>query len=248
MRFYKQLFLNNIFLALSLQYLRAMTPCVAATRRGGWARFALETLMDVTAASSPRKSPQPAARPVSPLLYPTLLIAGISVIVASLLGIAAMTGLLPTAQSQPAAAPAGNPAVVAPRPPPPSAPVPARKAATKSGAVPGPCAECGVVESVRAIEVRGEGSGVGAVAGGVVGGILGNQVGGGRGRTAMTVVGAGAGAYAGHELEKNMKRGVRYEIRVRMDDRSHRIFQSAQPDVGVGQRVTVKGGQLAAAG
>jgi outer membrane lipoprotein SlyB len=64
----------------------------------------------------------------------------------------------------------------------------------------------------------------------------------------MTVVGAGAGAYAGHELEKNMKRSVSYEIRVRMDDRSTRIFRSDQPDVGVGQRVTVKGGQLAAAG
>ncbi len=37
----------------------------------------------------------PSALPVSPMLYPTLLIAGISVIIASLLGIAAMTGLLP---------------------------------------------------------------------------------------------------------------------------------------------------------
>ncbi len=213
--------------------------------------------MNVTAASTNRSAPQPATRPVSPLLYPTLLIAGISVIVASLLGIAAMTGLLPTAQSQPAMAvavpvPAENPAAGAPRAKPGKTPVTQaaapRNAVTKTGAAPARCAECGVVESVRTIEVKGEGSGVGAVAGGVVGGILGNQVGGGRGRTAMTVVGAGAGAYAGHELEKNMKRGVNYEIRVRMDDRSTRTFHSAQPDVGVGQRVTVKGGQLAAAG
>jgi outer membrane lipoprotein SlyB len=231
------------------------------------AHIVLETLMNTTAAASDRVTPQPAARPVSPLLYPILLIAGISVIVASLLGIAAMTGLLPQAQSQaqPAAAsaPAGKTAAdaaaaktttktaAAPRTASPTAaakaPTP-RSADTKTAASPARCEQCGVVESVRTVEVKGEGSGVGAVAGGVVGGILGNQVGGGRGRTAMTVVGAGAGAYAGHELEKNMKRGVSYEIRVRMDDNSYRTFRSEQPDVGVGQRVTVRDGRLAVAG
>ena len=64
----------------------------------------------------------------------------------------------------------------------------------------------------------------------------------------MTVVGAGAGAYAGHELEKNMKRSVSYEIRVRMDDRSTRTFRSTQPDIGVGQRVSVRDGRLVVAG
>ena len=44
----------------------------------------------------------PSAKPVSPLLYPALLIAGICVIIASLLGIAAMTGLLPLARPDPA--------------------------------------------------------------------------------------------------------------------------------------------------
>ena len=63
--------------------------------------IALETAMNSTVVTQNRASPQ-AARPVSPMLYPTLLIAGISVIIASLLGIAAMTGLLPQAQSQPA--------------------------------------------------------------------------------------------------------------------------------------------------
>jgi outer membrane lipoprotein SlyB len=62
------------------------------------------------------------------------------------------------------------------------------------------------------------------------------------------VVGAGAGAYAGHELEKNMKRSVTYEIRVRMNDRSIRTFHSDHPDFGVGQRVTVRDGRLAVAG
>ena len=197
---------------------------------------------------------QLSARPVSPLLYPVLLVAGISVIIASLLGIAAMTGLLPQAQSQPVmtAAPTGR-AVVdsemahqAPKKSAAAKPAVQRSGDVKSAAA--RCEDCGVVESVRSVEVKGQGSGVGAVAGGVVGGILGNQVGGGNGRTAMTVVGAGAGAYAGNEIEKNMKRNISYEIRVRMDDQTVRTFRSSQPDVGVGQRVSVRDGRLVVAG
>src|SRR5688572_7746047 len=37
------------------------------------------------------------------------------------------------------------------------------------------CAQCGVVQSVREIDTKGEGSGVGAVGGAVVGGVLGHQ-------------------------------------------------------------------------
>lgn len=199
-----------------------------------------------------QNSPSASARPVSPLLYPILLVAGISVIIASLLGMAAMTGLLPQAQSQsqpvtPAAKSAATArADKAPQPAAAAKPAAVRKPETTTAAV--RCDTCGVVESVRAIESGGEGSGLGAVAGGVVGGILGNQVGGGRGRTAMTVVGAGAGAYAGHELEKNMKRSVSYEIRVRMDDSSYRTIRTEQPAVGVGQRVNVRDGRVVAAG
>ena len=176
------------------------------------------------------------------LLYPTLLIAGIAVIIFSMLGIAAMAGLLPQAQSQaqsPDAQAAGGKAASAKSTVGKTAP-PATIAAR--------CTECGVVESVHAVEAKGEGSGLGVVAGGVLGGVLGNQIGGGSGRTAMTVVGAGAGAYAGNEVEKNMKKKVSYEIRVRMDDNSYRSFHSAQPDVGVGQRVKVRDGKLVGAG
>ncbi len=209
--------------------------------------------MTVTASDN-RGTAQSAARAVSPLLYPTLLIAGISVIIASLLGIAAMTGLLPQAQSQPAVTVAAtgmaDPEHQAARQ------APKKDAAAKSSAqragnaktAATRCKDCGVVESVRVMERKGEGSGVGAVAGGVDGGILGNQVGGGSGRTAMTVVGAGAGAYAGHEIEKNLKRNATYEIRVRMDDHSIRTFHSDNPDVGVGQRITVRDGRLVDAG
>lgn len=209
--------------------------------------------MTVTASEN-RGTSQPAARAVSPLLYPTLLIAGISVIIASLLGIAAMTGLLPQAQSQPAVTAAATgqsvtehqtagqtpkKAVTAKSPP-------QRASGTETAAT--RCKDCGVVESVRTLERKGERSGVGAVAGGVVGGILGNQVGGGNGRAAMTVVGAGAGAYAGHELEKNMNRSAIFEVRVRMDDRSIRTFHLDNPDVGVGQRIKVRDGRPIVAG
>ena len=197
---------------------------------------------------------QLSARPVSPLLYPLLLVVGISVIIASLLGIAAMTGLLPQAQSQPVmtAAPIGR-AVVdsemarqAPKKTAVAKPAVQRRGDDKTPAA--RCEDCGVVESVHAVEAKGQGSGVGAVAGGVVGGILGNQVGGGNGRTAMTVVAAGAGAYAGNEIEKNMKRTISYEIRVRMDDQTVRTFRSSQPEVGVGQRISVRDGRLVVAG
>jgi len=193
-----------------------------------------------------------AARPVPPLLYPTLLIAGIAVIIASMLGIAAMTGLLPQSQavsveSKPVApAQAHRDGKTAPR---------TQTGAAKIASVPGTaaagatrCDECGVVDTIRAVETKGQGSGVGAVAGGVVGGILGNQVGGGRGRTAMTVVGAGAGAYAGNEVEKNMNKSVSYEVRVRMDDNTYRTIRTPQPGVGVGQRVKIRDGQLVRTG
>jgi len=197
-----------------------------------------------------------AVRRAPALLYPTLLIAGIVVIIASMLGIAAMTGLLPQANSQAQSVSAQSPAVTGNsagrddgQPAPRAKPAPAKPVQAKPAVVAAArCADCGVVDAVRAVEVKGPGSGVGAVAGGVVGGILGNQVGGGRGRTAMTVVGAGAGAYAGHELEKNMNKSAGYEIRVRMDDNSYRTFNVSQPEVGVGQRVRVRDGQLVRGG
>ena len=178
------------------------------------------------------------------LLYPLMLIASVTVIVFSILGIATMLGWLPTAQStsEPAAQ---------------TEPSGATKGASRPAQVRGPAAEpapasctsCGVIESIRVVELKGEGSGVGAVTGGVVGGVLGNQVGRGSGRAVMTVVGAGAGAYAGHEIEKNVKRSTQYQIGVRMNDGSLRIVhQPTQPVLGVGQKVRVTESGLAAAG
>ncbi|HEY8622647.1 MAG TPA: glycine zipper 2TM domain-containing protein [Casimicrobiaceae bacterium] len=105
------------------------------------------------------------------------------------------------------------------------------------------CTTCGVVESVRHVERKGEGSGVGAIAGGVLGGVLGHQIGSGRGNTAATIVGAGAGAYAGNEVEKNSKKKSYYVVAVRLDNgRRQTITQGARPGVREGDRVKIVGG------
>jgi outer membrane lipoprotein SlyB len=127
-----------------------------------------------------------------------------------------------------------------------SAPAPSRQAeAPRSGgyqpvqAAP-VCTTCGVIESVQAVQQKGEGTGLGAVAGGVLGGVLGNQVGGGNGRKVATVIGAVGGGFAGHEVEKRARSETSYSVKVRMDDGSIRtVSQSTAPTVG--QRVTVDG-------
>jgi outer membrane lipoprotein SlyB len=110
------------------------------------------------------------------------------------------------------------------------------------------CNECGVIESVRAIETRGDGSGLGAVGGAVVGGLLGNQVGGGHGKDAMTVVGAIGGAMAGNQIEKNVKSNTSYEIVVRMENGSSRVMHEAnQPSWRNGDRVKLVDGTIRSA-
>lgn len=104
------------------------------------------------------------------------------------------------------------------------------------------CAYCGVVEGVRAVQRKGEGSGVGAVAGGVVGAVVGHQMGGGTGKSAMTVLGALGGGLAGNEIEKRSKSSTEYEVRVRMDGGSLRTFTSATaPTLGAAVTVNDKG-------
>lgn len=122
-----------------------------------------------------------------------------------------------------------------------AAPAPRTTAAKPAG--PATCAQCGVVESVQAVKVKGEASGVGAVAGGVLGGVVGNQFGKGNGRTAMTVLGAVGGGVAGHEVEKNVKAKTVFNVKLRMDDGTTRTVQQAQAPA-VGARVQVEGSTL----
>ena len=108
-------------------------------------------------------------------------------------------------------------------------PLPRYEPAPRMEAARPSCYDCGVIESVREIEKRGDGSGVGAVAGGVAGGLLGHQTGAGRGKDVMTVLGAIGGAVAGHQIEKNVKKVKSYEIAIRFDDGSSQLITQGNP-------------------
>jgi outer membrane lipoprotein SlyB len=106
-----------------------------------------------------------------------------------------------------------------------------------------PCKTCGVVQSIRYVEQKGEGTGLGAVAGGVVGGVVGHQFGSGRGNTAATIAGAGVGAYAGHQVEKNAKKKTYYNVVVKLDDGTTRtLSMGSKPAVKEGERVKIMDG------
>lgn len=94
---------------------------------------------------------------------------------------------------------------------------------SEGGAVRRSCAHCGVVESIRVVEVRGD---LGAD----------NQVGRGRGNAVATAV----GAYSGHDA--GAKR-VAYRVTVRMEDGSYRtLSQAGPPAVAIGAEVRVVDG------
>lgn len=179
------------------------------------------------------------------LLYPMLLVAAFSVTAFSVVGIATMTGKIPSAHSEVVDA-AGAAAKNAEVPAPPSAGRDSRdRRDTGARPLAASCPSCGVVESIRTIERKGAGTGVGAVAGGLTGAVVGNQIGGGHGRTAMAVLGGVGGAFVGNEIEKNVKKTTAFQIKIRMNDGSLRVTtQSTPPEVAVGDRVRVEDGAV----
>ncbi len=91
------------------------------------------------------------------------------------------------------------------------------------------CANCGVIQSVLEVEKAGEGTGLGAVGGAVVGGVVGNQFGGGSGKKILTVAGAVGGGVAGHQIEKKVRATKSYDITVRFEDGTTKVFSEATP-------------------
>jgi outer membrane lipoprotein SlyB len=160
------------------------------------------------------------------------LIAGpaVSVLIAGVIGVGAMTGLLPSGLS--------------------SKQSDARPADPGSQSVPATsCALCGTVESIRTIEVRDEPRDVGTVAGGLSGTAAGNRTDSrtesGSANTAMTILGTVAGAITGDETERNVKKRYAYRVTVRMDDGSFRtVSLSSPPTLAVGDKVRVVEGKL----
>jgi outer membrane lipoprotein SlyB len=205
-------------------------------------------------------------------IHPLVAGAAISVMLVSLTGVAAITGLIPsshgTAEAEEQvkatpketdAVPAAAPVSEAPAQPKPSLAAQQRpKGITQTSqhhiaqsrpAKPAPCYSCGRVDSVQAIQQAAQPSGVGLVAGAVLGGVLGNQVGGGNGRKLATVAGAVGGGYAGNEVEKRTRSTTTYQVRVRMENGEMRSFPySEQPSWNVGDRVRVVDGRLTAKG
>jgi len=107
------------------------------------------------------------------------------------------------------------------------------------------CADCGSVIDVREVEVKGEGSGVGAVAGGVAGAVIGNQFGRGGTKTVARIAGAAGGAYAGHQIEKQVRTHKRYDVLVRMEAGGERtVSYESPPTWRAGDRVRIVDGRL----
>jgi outer membrane lipoprotein SlyB len=202
-------------------------------------------------------------------IHPLVATAAVAVTLASLVGIAAVTGLIPDSHSNtapmaalttPSSSAVGEaPAVPKSEQAHKSTPKPAP---AKARAAPAPtysqqqeppvaaiCANCGRVESVQAIQQAAPPSGLGIAAGAVVGGLLGNQVGGGNGRTLATVAGAVGGGYAGNEVEKRTRGTTTYQVHVRMENGTLRTFpQSGQNGWQVGDPVRVVNGALTSRG
>jgi outer membrane lipoprotein SlyB len=201
--------------------------------------------------------------------HPMVLTAAIAVTIFSILGSAAITGLIPSAHSGRAefspslaepSSDAGKPfgyeekpfksSISGKSPDKPARAVPDNEKPSIKPNSPGndktsSCKACGVIESIRTVDQEGDGTGLGAVAGGVAGGVLGNQVGKGKGNTLMTILGIGGGAYAGHTIEKNMKSSTAYIVKVRMDDGTYRtVTQHSQPEYAVGDHVRVASGHI----
>ena len=116
-------------------------------------------------------------------------------------------------------------------------------------APPAVCRECGVVESIEAVQQKGEASGLGAVGGALLGGVLGHQVGEGSGKQIARIGGAVLGGLAGNEVEKRYRAISHYRIGVRMEDGSYRIVeQQNAPAWRRGDAVRVENGGIVAGG
>jgi len=172
--------------------------------------------------------------------HPLILAAAVAVILFSAVGIGVMTGLIPTANSKVSntksmATAAASAPIVATH----SEPV-----AKKVEAAP-VCPNCGVVQSVRAVEKASEASGLGAIAGGITGAVVGHQIGEGQGKSLATVVAAVGGAVAGNKIEQNMHKSRSINVNVRMDDGTNRtVRMDADPGLLSGDKVKIVDGVL----
>jgi len=202
-------------------------------------------------------------------LHPLTAAAAVSLIVFSAVGVAAITGLIPTSkgsvkeEAAPLAAAAEPAPQAEPAKPKPVAkkhvakaqqlPEPARAPApvAYNEYPPAPVAQApavkpgllGTVQSVREVAKAGDAKGVGAVGGGVAGAVLGHQI--GEHNKLVTILGAAGGALLGNHIEKETRAIKSWELTVRYDDGTSQVFNSAsQPFWHQGDRVRLLDGKL----
>jgi len=156
----------------------------------------------------------------------------------------------PSVAPAPAVAPAPSPSQViateamAPRAAPAQVAQAAPAPVERAPAAPA-CHNCGVVQSVSAVQAKPRNSPVGMIGGAVVGGLVGNQIGHGTTNTLATVGGAAGGAYVGNEIGKRVETHTRYKVVVRMDDGRKKTFSyAARPQFAAGSPVRVENGTL----
>ena len=106
------------------------------------------------------------------------------------------------------------------------------------------CPDCGVVESVRPVEVKNPDPGAGAVSGEQPRAAVAGEIGADSGKILATVAGAASRAFTGNEIGNNMT-PTHYQIVVRMKDGSVRtITQRTDSGAHAGDSVKVVNGSV----
>lgn len=141
--------------------------------------------------------------PTSHRIHPLLAVAAVSVTVVSLLGAAAITGVLPSSHGNPDASRDNQAALLEPQP--------AKRVTQGSAKKLAPTTDqagqqVAVAPAPAAQPAPEKNSAVGIGVGALVGGALGSRVGSGDGKTLATIAGAIGGGYIGNEVaKKNQK-------------------------------------------
>jgi uncharacterized protein YcfJ len=136
------------------------------------------------------------SRNVISRLHPLVAAAAVSVVLVSLLGAAALTGILPSSNAN------GSPAVTDTTVKPVGVATPAKAITHKAAAQQAPAQVAAASPAPAQPAAAKENSVVGIGIGAVVGGLLGNQIGSGDGKTLATIAGAVGGGYVGNEIAK----------------------------------------------
>jgi uncharacterized protein YcfJ len=145
--------------------------------------------------------------PTSNRIHPLLATAAVSVTLVSLVGIAAMTDMLPKSHSTTAEGAQKTDVMAAAPTPLVAPPMNSAKVAVQSQPVVHKATPVHVKPAPQQVAVpsqppAAQNSPLGIGVGAVVGGLLGNQVGGGNGKTLATIAGAVGGGYLGNEIAK----------------------------------------------